>query len=184
MVVSVLWGRRVKKRRIPNMKQRARMGSLFFIASILSVLAFPCNPLIIFQVIEPNKIKGLVYVGWIFWTVALTLIVLSYYHVFVRRAKVLVDHGIYAVVRHLMYLGWILGIFVATVFLHQHWLFVIIGIPGIVSVYLISRQEEQLNIGRLGDDYKHYMQKVPRMNLLVGIIRQVRRRKEDDLSGV
>jgi protein-S-isoprenylcysteine O-methyltransferase Ste14 len=75
-----------------------------------------------------------------------------------------------------MYLGWILGIFVSTIFLYQHWMFVIIGIPGIASLYLISRQEEQRNIGRFGDDYKHYMQKVPRMNLVDGIIRQVRRR--------
>jgi len=73
-----------------------------------------------------------------------------------------------------MYLGWILSIFVATIFLYQHWLFVIIAIPGIASVYLISRQEEHLNVERFGDDYKRYMQVVPRMNLLVGVIRLVR----------
>jgi len=162
------------------MKQTSKIGFLFFIASILSVLAFPCNPLIIFKVIEPNNIKVLLYVGWIFWAVGITLIILSYYYIFFHKVKVLIDSEIYAVVRHPMYLGWILGVFVATVFFYQHWLFVIIGIPGIASVYLISRQEEQVNIGRFGDDYKHYMQKVPRMNLLMGIIRQVRRRKENE----
>ncbi len=159
------------------MKQTSKMGFLFFIASILSVLAFPCNPLIIFKVIEPNNIEVLSYVGWIFIVASITLISLSYYSIFFRKLNVLIDSGIYAIVRHPMYLGWILGIFVATIFLYQHWIFVIIGIPGIASLYLISRQEEQRNIGRFGDDYKHYMQKVPRMNLVVGIIRQVQRRK-------
>jgi len=159
------------------MKQSTKMGFLFFIASVLSVLAFPCNPLIIFKVLEPNNIKVLWYVGWIFWVVGIVFIILSYYYIFYRKVKVLVDSGIYAVVRHPLYLGWILSIFVATIFLYQHWLFVTIGIPGIASVYLISRQEEHFNIERFGDAYRRYMQSVPRMNLLVGIIRLVRAKK-------
>ena len=159
------------------MKQSTKMGFLFFIASILSVLAFPCNPLIIFKVLEPNNIKVLWYVGWIFWVVGIVFVILPYYYIYYRKVKVLVDSGIYAVVRHPLYLGWILSIFVATIFLYQHWLFVIIAIPGIASVYLISRQEEHLNVERFGDDYKRYMQVVPRMNLLVGVIRLVRTKK-------
>lgn len=153
------------------------MGFLFLIASILSILAFPFNPLIIFKVLEPNDIKVLWYIGWIFWIVGITLAILPYYYLYYRKAKVLIDNGIYAVVRHPLYLGWILSIFVATIFLHQHWLFMVIGIPGIASVYLISREEERLNMERFGDEYKRYMQEVPRMNLLVGIIRLLRRRK-------
>ena len=153
------------------------MGFLFFIASILSILAFPCNPLIIFKVIEPNNIKVLLYIGWIFWIVGITLVILSYFVIFYRKVKVLIDNGIYSIIRHPMYLGGILGIFVATIFLYQHWLFVIIGIPGIASFYLISIEEEQTNIERFGDDYKRYMQKVPRMNLLLGVIRLIRRIK-------
>ncbi len=161
------------------MKQSSNMAFLFFIASILSVLAFPCNPLIIFKILESNDIKMLQYIGWIFWTVGMTLIILPYYYIYYRKAKVLIDSGIYAIVRHPLYLGWILAIFIATIFLHQHWLFVIIGIPGIASVYLISRQEEQTSIEKFGDDYRLYMQKVPRMNLLKGIIRLIQRRKRE-----
>ena len=115
------------------MKQSSKMNFLYFIASILSVLAFPANPLIIFKVIEPNNIKVLFYVGWIFWAVGITLIILSYYHIFFQKVKVLIDSGIYGVVRHPMFLGGILGIFVTSIFFYQHWLFVIIGIPGIAS---------------------------------------------------
>ena len=155
------------------------MAFLFFIASILSVLAFPCNPLIIFKVLESNDIKMLQYIGWMFWTVGMALIILPYYYIYYRKVKVMIDSGIYAIVRHPLYLGWILAVFIATIFLHQHWLFVIIGIPGIASVYLISRQEEQTNIEKFGDDYRLYMQKVPRMNLLKGIIRLIQRRKKE-----
>ncbi len=159
------------------MKQSSKVVFLFFIAGVLSVLAFPCNPLIIFKVLEPNNIKVLWYFGWIFWVVGIVFVILPYYYIYYRKVKVLVDSGIYAVVRHPLYLGWILSIFVATIFLYQHWLFVIIGIPGIASVYLISRQEEHLNIERFGDAYKRYMQRVPRMNLLVGVIRLAQRRE-------
>lgn len=162
-----------------NMKQSSKMGLLFFIASILSVLAFPYNPLIILEVLEPNNIEVLRYIGWTFWIVGITLVILPYYYLYYRKVKVLVDNGIYAVVRHPLYLGWILSIFVATIFLNQHWLFVIIGILGIASVYLISTQEEHLNIERFGDDYERYMEKVPRMNLLLGIIRLLRRRNKE-----
>ena len=159
------------------MKQTSKMGFLFFIATILSVLAFPCNPLIIFKVLEPSNIKVLWYSGWIFWIVGITLVILSYHYIYFREVKVLIDSGIYGIIRHPMYLGWILSIFIATIFIYQHWLFVIIGVPGIVSVYLISKQEEHHNIDTFGDEYKRYMQKVPRMNLLTGVIRLIRRRK-------
>jgi protein-S-isoprenylcysteine O-methyltransferase Ste14 len=156
------------------------MGFLFFIAGILSVLAFPFNPLIMFNVLEPNNIRMLWYVGWMFWAVGIALVVLSYYDIYYRRVNALVDSGIYAVVRHPMYLGWVLSIFLATIFLHQHLLFVIIGILGIASVYLVSTQEEHLNIERFGDDYKCYMQKVPRMNVVLGVVRLLRRRKREN----
>ena len=154
------------------------MHFLFLIASILSVLAFPCNPLIIFKVLKPNNIEVLWYIGWIFWIVGMTLIILPYYSLFCRKIKVLIDSGIYAIVRHPLYLGWILAIFLATIFLYQHWLFVIIGIPGTASVYLISRQEEQFNIEKFGNDYKLYMEKVPGMNLFAGVMRLIRCRKK------
>lgn len=159
------------------MERSSKMGVLFFFSSISSILALPINPLVIFKVLEPNDIKVLWCIGWIFWAVGMILVILSYYHLYYRKAKVLIDSGTYAVVRHPLYLGWILSTFVATIFLYQHWLFVIIGVPGIASIYLISREEERLNIERFGDDYERYMQEVPRMNLLTGLIRLLRRRK-------
>ncbi len=153
------------------------VGFLFFVASVTSVLAFPLNPLVVLEVIKPNDIELLLYIGWLFWITGIILVILSYYHLYFRKARGLIHSGIYAIVRHPLYLGWILSVFVATVFLHQHWVFLAIGIPGAASIYIIARQEELSNIDKFGNDYKLYMREVPRMNLVVGVMRLLRRRR-------
>jgi len=90
--------------------------------------------------------------------------------------SVVVDRGIYAVIRHPMYLSFMLLV-LALMLISQHWLSVIFGLPIVVFLYLAMRVEEQSNIERFGDDYIRYMDKVPRINFLVGIIRLVRRSK-------
>ena len=90
--------------------------------------------------------------------------------------SVVVDSGIYAVVRHPMYLSFMLLV-LALMLISQHRLSVIFGLPIVVFLYLAMRVEEQSNIERFGDDYIRYMDKVPRINFLVGIIRLVRRSK-------
>ena len=159
-------------------KKPLNMGLLFFIASLLSILSFPCNPLVIFEVIKPPEIKVLWYMGWIVWASGMALIALAYYYIYIRKTKVLIKHGIYKVVRHPLYLGWILSVFIATIFLHQHWIFIVIGIFGIATIYLISIEEERSNNRRFGNSYKNYIKKVPRMNIILGIIRLLRRRNK------
>jgi protein-S-isoprenylcysteine O-methyltransferase Ste14 len=46
----------------------------------------------------------------------------------------------------------------------------------VIFLYLAMRVEEQSNIKRFGDDYMRYMNRVPRMNFLVGGIRLLRRK--------
>ncbi|MCK4477722.1 isoprenylcysteine carboxylmethyltransferase family protein [Candidatus Bathyarchaeota archaeon] len=92
-------------------------------------------------------------------------------------ALVLVDSGVYAVVRHPQALGFKL-LMSASVLISQHWLSAILGVPMIVYAYVSMRKEEQSNIEKFGDAYKRYMQKVPRMNFVLGFIRLLRRRKE------
>ena len=66
----------------------------------------------------------------------------------------------------------------ASVLVSQHWLTVIIGIPVSVWIYLeIPKEEKGLQI-RLGEDYKNYMRKVPKINPILGAIRLFKRRKE------
>jgi len=163
------------------MKQWMKSGFLYYIAGTLLVLA--CS--LLWFLDTPTGVQLLRYVGGVILVVGIVLIFLPSF-AFRSKGKlgkgrdwtettIVVDTGIYAVVRHPLYLGW-LFMYVALILLGQHWLTVIIGIPGMVCVYLISRQEDQCLIEKFGDEYKDYMQKVPRMNLLVGIIRLVRRR--------
>ena len=95
---------------------------------------------------------------------------------FVNTTK-LVDSGIYAVVRHPQYLGGILALFVTTLLFYPHWLFVVLGIPGAGILYWSTGEEEKRLVKQFGDDYVSYMKRVPRMNIILGIVRHWRQRK-------
>jgi len=77
------------------------------------------------------------------------------------HTKVLVDSGIYSVVRHPQYLGFILFV-LALVLMSQHWLSVISGMLGSALFYKDILREEQMSVMKFGDDYKRYMKMVPR----------------------
>jgi protein-S-isoprenylcysteine O-methyltransferase Ste14 len=75
-----------------------------------------------------------------------------------------------------MYLSFVLLV-LALMFISQHRLSVIFGLPIMVFLYLGMRVEEQSNIKKFGDDYIRYMDRVPRMNFLVGLVRLLRRKR-------
>ena len=60
----------------------------------------------------------------------------------------------------------------------QHWLSVISGVLGSALFYKDVLREEQMSVEKFGKDYKRYMKRVPRMNLLIGIIRLLRQRRK------
>jgi protein-S-isoprenylcysteine O-methyltransferase Ste14 len=87
-----------------------------------------------------------------------------------------VDTGIYAVVRHPMYLSGVL-ISLSLVLLSQHWLNAVLGAIVMGLLYNDMRREEKNNLKRFGADYQRYMEHVPRMNFVVGTIRLIQSRK-------
>ena len=89
----------------------------------------------------------------------------------------LVESGIYAFVRHPEFLGHILIIF-ALVIISQHWISVIVGAILIVLLCLAMIEEEKRNIEKFGDAYRDYMKRVPRINLIAGIIKQIHSRRK------
>jgi protein-S-isoprenylcysteine O-methyltransferase Ste14 len=93
------------------------------------------------------------------------------------RTSAVVDSGVYAVVRHPMYLSFMLLI-LALMLISQHWLSVVFGIPIVILLYLAMGVEERSNIERFADDYKRYMQRVPRMNFMLGLVRLLSRKGE------
>jgi protein-S-isoprenylcysteine O-methyltransferase Ste14 len=90
-----------------------------------------------------------------------------------------VESGMYAFVRHPEFLGHIFIIF-ALILIAQYWLSLVIGAMLIVLLCLAMMEEEKRNIEKFGEGYKDYIQRVPRINLLVGIIKQMHYKKENE----
>jgi protein-S-isoprenylcysteine O-methyltransferase Ste14 len=90
------------------------------------------------------------------------------------ETEVLVDSGIYAVVRHPQYLGWIL-MYPVVFLLNPRLEIAAVGIAGMVCMLLVTKQEEELLIEKFGEQYILYMQSVPRLNPFLGILRMIRR---------
>jgi protein-S-isoprenylcysteine O-methyltransferase Ste14 len=152
--------------------------------TLLGVICFPANPLVFAGLIEVDSHLALVILGAVVWMFGMVL-VMAPIVLFPRRGGVprgksfvsttrLVDSGIYAVVRHPQYTGGVLSIFFTTALWYPHWLFLLLGAMGTTVIYLSCREEDQRLIQQFGDDYKAYMKKVPRMNIILGIIRRLR----------
>ena len=82
----------------------------------------------------------------------------------------LVDTGIYSIVRHPQYVTFMLWA-IAGVLLFQHWIVVLLGVPIFPLTYIDLIKADKDAIEQFGDDYKRYMERVPRMNFLIGILR-------------
>lgn len=126
----------------------------------------------------PPTIEELVVVGYTILGIGALFFVLSVFTLRRKGTSNIVDSGVYGIVRHPMYLG-AMVMFLSHIFLGQNWIVAISTIVAIVCCYLIIRSADQRNIEKFGDDYKRYMQKVPRMNFIVGLIRLVRRKKKE-----
>lgn len=157
------------------------------ILTILCIVCFPVNPLVLTGVLEVESYQALFVLGWISWAFGMVL-VMAPIIMFPRRGGVakgksfvhttkLVDTGIYAVIRHPQYTGGIYAIFVATVLLYPHWLFAVLGVMGAALLYLSVKGEDKKLVQQFGDDYRDYIQRVPGMNIFAGIIRLYRHRR-------
>lgn len=134
-----------------------------------------------------GRILSLKIVGWSFWAISAVSGWLPIYTLrkrggvpkgksYVTTTK-LVDTGIYAIVRHPQFLAGMLWS-LAFILIAQHWLVLVLGIPIILIWYLGIIEGDKSGIEKFGDDYKRYMQRVPQMNFLVGLIRVTRRTKK------
>ncbi|MBN2050366.1 MAG: isoprenylcysteine carboxylmethyltransferase family protein [Spirochaetales bacterium] len=153
--------------------------------TVLGIACFPVNPLVLTHLVEPGYNRIAYIIGWPVWAVGMIL-VMAPIIAFPRRGGVkkgtsfvhttrLVDSGIYGLVRHPQYLGGILALFVTTALWYPHWLFFVLGGLGSAAVYFSCREEDKEMVRKFGDDYRDYMRRVPRVNILAGILRAIRR---------
>ena len=94
----------------------------------------------------------------------------------------LVDTGIYSIVRHPQFITFIMFA-IAGMLLFQHWIVILLGIPIIPLIYIDLLKADKRLTEKFSDDYKQYMQKVPRANFVIGIIRHLRRRNRKHQTG-
>jgi protein-S-isoprenylcysteine O-methyltransferase Ste14 len=112
------------------------------------------------------------YLAWILLGFGLVLIVLSIATLVGHREAGLIEWGIYGIVRHPMYLGAMM-LFLSWIFFVPHWIVVLVSLVNIVIVYGFILQGERQNIAKFGDPYRRYMETVPRINLLTGLIKRL-----------
>jgi protein-S-isoprenylcysteine O-methyltransferase Ste14 len=92
------------------------------------------------------------------------------------KTTTLVDSGIYAIVRHPQgSTAWLL-FNLAAMLITQHWTSVVLGLVSMALVYADAFKADQYCVEKFGDAYRDYMERVPRVNFVVGIVRFILRR--------
>jgi protein-S-isoprenylcysteine O-methyltransferase Ste14 len=136
------------------------IGVFFYLTSTLDVpsVSFPME-----------------YLAWMLLGFGLVLIILSTATLIINREAGLIEWGIYSLVRHPMYLGAILA-FLSWIFFLPHWITVLISSVNVAIVYWFILQGERQNIAKFGNTYRRYMDTVPRMNLLAGLLNFLNRK--------
>jgi protein-S-isoprenylcysteine O-methyltransferase Ste14 len=162
------------------MESRRYSGGIL-VASILIVVQY----ILAFFVFKLPGLVPLQWVGWVIWVLSMIFGIAPIF-IFRQRGGVekgksyvqttkLVDTSLYAFVRHPQYLGGIL-FNIALILLAQHWVIFVIGIASMTLLYLDILGADEEGLDKFGDEYRSYMQRVPRMNFLLGLIRWIRQR--------
>ena len=151
-------------------------GSLYFTIATVTLIA---SWLLYFLKYHDPISPILIIAGWVNLILALTFIFLAMGFLrFTGRVEnsrdfthttTMVTNGIYAIVRHPLYLGWLL-LYPAVIFLSQNWLVTIIGCLGSACMVQIARLEDASLIEKFGDTYINYLESVPRLNFIAGIL--------------
>ena len=157
----------------------------FLLSSIASVLTV-AQIVVAFLLRRPGS-EALEWAGWIcLWTSAIfgVLPIITFRRKggvpegeSYMKTTLLVGSGIYAIVRHPQGgVAWLL-INLGVMLVAQHWTSVILGVPSMVLVYLDTLKADQYCIEKFGDAYRRYMERVPRVNFVSGIVRLLSHRE-------
>ena len=97
------------------------------------------------------------------------------------NTTVVVDRGIYAIVRHPQYLGYIM-LNLGFMFMLQGPLALSLGFLGIAFFFVHTIQEDRFCATKFGENWQDYSRKTPRLNFLLGILRLAGKRPNPDDS--
>ena len=94
---------------------------------------------------------------------------------FVERTTILIDRGLFGVIRHPLYLGvalWSLGLVLRI----QLILPAVLGMVAFSCAWMACKKEDEFNVEKFGEGYREYMTVVPAWNVLRGLGRLTRGR--------
>jgi len=150
------------------------------LAWIWSILLLLQMGLAFFVFSEP-KFLGLGVVGWAIWALGTAFAIWPIFALRTRggvpegksymETTTLVDTGIYSVVRHPQ--GGTAGILLnlALALIGQHWLLVVLAVVGMILLYVDTFRADDACVEKFGEEYVRYMQRVPRVNFVAGLLR-------------
>ena len=134
-----------------------------------------------FFVFREPRYPGLRIVGWVVWALGSVFAILPILALRIRGrvpqgksymgTTALVDTGIYAIVRHPQ--GGTAGILLnlALALIGQQWLLAVLAALGAILIYVDTFRADEVCIEKFGKEYVSYMQRVPRVNFVAGLLR-------------
>lgn len=151
------------------------------VASILFVVQY----ILAFFVYKLPGLPALQWLGWGIWVLSM---IFGIAPIFILRSRggvakgqsyvrttQLVDSNLYAIVRHPQYLAGIL-FNLSMMLLAQQWVVILVGVVSMVLFYTDTQAADQEGIEKFGEAYRDYMQRVPQLNFLLGILRVIQKR--------
>ena len=154
------------------------------VAAALSVCLFVVS--IVVDVDEPSWVTGL---GLVCLVLAVFFVGLPFIHLakygkpklgdaFFETTRV-ADRGVYTIVRHPQYLGYMFLV-VGFAGLDPHPAAIGLAGAAVAFFYLQCVLEERFCRDAFGEDYNQYVERVPRINFLLGLYRLTRKRMVND----
>lgn len=89
---------------------------------------------------------------------------------YIKTTK-LVDTGIYEIIRHPQYCACIL-LSVSMVLMSQYWLCLAAGLVVVITWYIECLYADERLVNKFGEEYRNYMERVPRINFILGLFRK------------
>lgn len=123
-----------------------------------------------------EELDIMLYIGWAIIAIGVLILFsasVSYRVAHKRDGLSALNCGIYGIIRQPVYISLILLV-IGMVLIGQNPLSLAIGLVSIVFMHIGMLDSEQSHIGKFGIDYRHYMQVVPRLDFITGVIRRFR----------
>jgi protein-S-isoprenylcysteine O-methyltransferase Ste14 len=155
------------------------------LSSVAGVLTVVQIGLCIFRP-HPDSIAILRYLGYAIWLAGVVFATVPIFELkrsgrvpegqSYMKTTTLVTTGVYSLVRHPQGgLAWLL-MNLAVMLVGQTWPIALLGGISMILVYLDAHKTDQYCLEKFGQEYQRYMERVPRVNVLLGAMRLLRRR--------